>query len=196
MSKLSKAAKTDLINKAITVLFLDKFKALDEKTSALIAEILNSHAPFVSAKQKIADLSKEERATIYLGHSYSVCEIESPSVYAKYYYSGKQIKVSERSYHYPRTTVGTEVLAYRVESDSFCADHGRLSVLKDCANAEKAKALRDEYKNLFSLIADVERVIMSASTAKQLQDLSPALYECCQKLPPARQLFLLNLHVG
>jgi len=190
MSKLSKAAKTDLINKSVTVLFLDKFKELDEKTSSLIAEILNSHAPYVSAKQKISDLSKEERATIYLGHNYRVCEIDSHSIYAKYCYNGKQIRISERSYHYPRTTSGTETLAYRVESDSFCADHGRLSVLKGSAYAENAIALRDEYKELFSLISDVEKVVMSASTAKQLQELSPALYDMLPKTAVSTALIL------
>jgi len=198
VSKLSKQVKTELIERAINVLFLEKFKELDKKTSEIISAVFNEYQPFVTAKQKISELSNDEKSTLYFGHKYTAGKISTPSTAAKYVFGGQAIKQSDRAQTYPRTMFGVEMLTYRVNGDNFSADHSELSIGRENQFYADAEKLRDEYKELFSLINDVERVVMTASTAKQLQDLSPALYEMLPKtsastaLIPAESLCRVN----
>lgn len=176
MSKLSKAVKLDLINRAATTLFFDKLKALGEKTGLLIEKVVNSHEPFKSCNDKLSQMSDDERKCLYFGNSYDVNKIENPCTQVNYYLGEKKLIQSKRLHSFPETEKGVRVRTYSIESEHFQTDGSRLSIKQSSPFFEEAKSLRDEYKAIFKLINDIEQVVSSVSTAKQLEDLSPQLY--------------------
>lgn len=197
MAKLSKQAKENLITSAINKLFLDKFKDLDNKTSELIKEVLSGCKHYMEAKQSLQSLSAKARDCISV-NGYTACEITNPTISIRYRLGVNQIIKTERHVYYPRTVDGEKVYCYKVTDDKFTSRAGELQLDSDHDLFDKAKELRDEYKELFSLIGDVEKVVNSVSTDNQLKDLSPELYEMLPKsittttLMPAESLCRVN----
>lgn len=188
MSKLSKQVKSDLIKRAVNVIFLDKFKALDGETSALIEKALTSYPPYLSAKSKVESMTADERDTVYLGYCHTISKITTPGTESNFYLNDKYIVRSERSIRYPRTNKGVRVMTHRMDGKNFTTDHDRIAIDSDHPLRKDAEALRDKYNDLFSLIGDIEKVVNSANTSKQLQELSPQLYSMLPKTAAANAL--------